>query len=218
MMINDIRFLHEQLSQDLSRVLDKNIVILGCGAIGANLAISLARRGFRKFWLVDDDRIERHNLSTQPWSEPDLKRLKVQVLSEQLFTKTGALGYPLAKRITSPKQIAGWVPDADILVDAFDNAAGRAIAQELSKKYPVVHLGMSTQGTAEVVWDRFYTLPPDVPLADPCNYPLSRTLIELTVAAGAQSVIQFLLTGRRRSYFIRADDLLIKEILQEPKG
>lgn len=206
----DLRFLHEQLATDLSQILDSNLVILGCGAIGANLAISLARRGFCKFWLADSDRIEEHNISTQPWNEFDIGKMKVHVLGATLGSIARAEANTYSKRIALEKQVASWVPEDAVIVDCFDNHEARAIAQSVSRSWPVLHVGMSREGTAEVTWAEGYTVPPDIPLADPCNYPLSRTLIELSVVAAAEAIIRFLLSGTKTDYYINDSQLRIE--------
>lgn len=209
----DARFLHEQLAQNLSQILGKRIMVLGCGAIGANLAISLARRGFKYFYLVDDDKIEEYNISTQPWTEQDLGKLKVSILGDYLYSTCQAEALTYSKRITYAKQLISWLPAAPhLIVDSFDNSKARRIAQELSASYPVLHAGMSIENTAEVTWAENYTIPQDIKLLDPCNYPLSRTLIELTVIASAESIIRFLLTGEKIYYLIDARKLRIHEV------
>lgn len=210
----DRRFLHEHLEHNLTSILDKRIAILGCGAIGSNLAISLARRGFRQFRLVDNDRIDEHNISTQPWSEQDLGSLKVHTLTNYLLLIAGLSEHAYitgwSKRITSKGQLLSWISsDTNLIVDTFDNSASRQIAQELSRNYPVLHAGMSADKTAEITWAERYTVPPDVELADPCNYPLSRTLVELTVIAASEAILDFLLNGKKADYLVWAGNLSI---------
>lgn len=209
----DIRFLHEQLAHDLTPVLDKGIAILGCGAIGANLAISLARRGFCKFYLIDDSRIEEHNISTQPWSTPDLSRMKVAPLARQLLWISEAYTNTYYKRVTKSQQLTSFLPASTaVIVDSFDNSASRKIAQDLSRHWPVLHVGMSAENTAEVTWDENYTVPPDVELADPCAYSLSRSLVELTVIAAAEALMQLLISGKKTDYLIRGKELCIQKM------
>jgi len=206
-IVSDRRFLHETLHKNIDSILNKRISILGCGALGANLAISLARRGFKYFWLVDFDKIEEHNFSTQPWRIQDLGRTKALTLASELYMMTKAQAEIYPSRVQTARLLQG-----DAMVDCFDNHEARKIAQEFSIGYPVVHAGMSNQNTGEVTWDIRYTVPPDVKLNDPCNYPLSRTLIELTVIATSESVINFLMTGNKQDYLINANKLEIRKI------
>jgi hypothetical protein len=211
----DIKFIHEQLAKDLGRILGKQIAILGCGAIGANLAISLTRRGFNNFLLVDYDKVQEHNISTQPWSNFDIGSLKVKVLSECLHQIEEMNIIPFSKKLERAGQIIPFLSkekDNTVIMDSFDNQESREIAHELSPLFPVLHVGMSSENTAEITWSEHYTIPKDTNLDDPCNYPLARTLIELSVVATAEAIIRFLLTKQRHSYLIKANNLNVIQV------
>jgi hypothetical protein len=68
---------------------------------------------------------------------------------------------------------------------------------------------MSNQNTGEITWAEKYTVPPNVKLADPCNYPLARTLIELTVVAASEAVLSYFKRGDKYNLFINANTLQI---------
>jgi hypothetical protein len=218
--MNDLKFLHENLYHDISHFVDKHIVILGCGAIGANLAISLARRGFKNFFLFDYDKISEHNFSTQPWAKQNLGRYKAETLAVSLFSMTGAEALVSNKKVEDTRDIADLLRTLhyhpDVIVDCFDNNAARTQTYFLPTLSwmtgNVVHVGMSNQNTGEVTWNNRYTIPPDVKLADPCNYPMSRTLVDLTVTAAAESVMTFLTTEEEQDYLINANLLRIEKI------
>lgn len=64
---------------------DKNILILGLGGIGANVAIVLERAGFNNFTLVDFDVVEESNLIRQfPYDCNDVGKLKTEIMKEKL--------------------------------------------------------------------------------------------------------------------------------------
>ena len=205
----DRRFLHETLYQNIDKIINRRISILGCGALGANLAISLARRGFNNFWLADFDKIEEHNFSTQPWRTQDLGKNKAMILAFELFMMTKARAEVYQRKIETNKILC----DSNIWIDCFDNHSARQTAQDIFKiaQMPVLHVGLSNQNTGEVTWDIRYTVPPDVKINDPCNYPLSRTAIELTVVAASEATINFLLNNKRHDYFINANTLEIRK-------
>jgi len=212
----DRKFLHEYLEHDLTKHLGKPICILGCGAIGANLAISMARRGFGKFMLVDDDRIEEYNISTQPWNEIDLNSGKAQILASKIAEISHSnRPYSLTKRIVASTDLFNWFGRInvypEVIVDCFDNSESRDIAQSvfIELKYDVLHAGMSSENTGQVSWAENYTVPSKVELADPCNYPLSRTLIELTVVVTSEALLAFFLNKEKMNYVVNANTLKI---------
>src|SRR5262245_10565137 len=83
-------FLHEQRYRDLAPIADRLVTICGAGALGANLAETLARMGLRRLRAIDRDRIEAHNLSTQPWTQQDVGAPKARVLANALYRAVGA--------------------------------------------------------------------------------------------------------------------------------
>src|SRR5262245_66205736 len=82
-------FLHEQIYRDLGPVGERQVAICGAGALGANLAETLARMGLRRLRVIDRDRVEPHNLSTQPWVQQDIGGLKARVIANALYRAVG---------------------------------------------------------------------------------------------------------------------------------
>lgn len=75
-------FFHEQLyrsSQSMTQIRDYPITICGAGALGANITENFARSGFGKLKVIDRDRIEERNLSTQPYYRSDVGAFKVKI-------------------------------------------------------------------------------------------------------------------------------------------
>ncbi len=206
------RFIHEVRNKDLSLKWDSTIAILGCGAIGGNLAISLARRGFRSFMLVDHDRVAEHNISTQPWYIYDVDKMKATSLANLLYMLNQVKAPIYQDPVKTLAQLRRVFPQQTVLaVDCFDNAMARSITRQITW-CPVMHVGMSGEDTGEVTWNDRYQVPPDVNLTDPCDYPMGRTLVELTVVAAAEAVLGFLGQGVQRDYFIQARQLKITRV------
>ena len=61
------------------------IHIIGCGAIGSNLAVMLTRLGAVKLELWDADTVEEHNITNQAYTNSDIGRLKVEALADHLL-------------------------------------------------------------------------------------------------------------------------------------
>lgn len=54
--------------------------VIGCGGVGAWIAIDLALTGVQKLRLFDDDTLEAHNLNRLPFSATDIGNKKTTVL------------------------------------------------------------------------------------------------------------------------------------------
>lgn len=65
-----------------SKLKDLNVMVIGVGAIGRNLAVQLAAIGTRKLRIVDFDTVETENLAPQGFFEKDLGKPKVEAVME----------------------------------------------------------------------------------------------------------------------------------------
>lgn len=63
----------------------KPIHIIGCGAIGSNLAVMLIKLGAMEIHLWDFDRVEPHNITNQAYNECDINTFKVDSLKNNLL-------------------------------------------------------------------------------------------------------------------------------------
>src|SRR5450755_858288 len=78
-------FFHEERHASLAPFADRLITICGAGALGGNLTETLARMGFSRIRLIDKDRVEMRNLSTQPYSRAEVGSPKARALANMLY-------------------------------------------------------------------------------------------------------------------------------------
>ncbi len=117
-----------------------NVVIIGCGALGSNIATLLVRAGVGKIRIVDRDFIEYHNLQRQVlFDEDDIKaQLPKAVAAERHL-----------KKINSSVEIEGIVADAnysnieglcsgaDVILDGLDNFETRFLLNDVALKHRI---------------------------------------------------------------------------------
>ncbi len=89
---------------EVDKVKDLSVLIVGCGAIGRNVASNVARLGIKTITLVDGDIVEPHNIVPQNWKLADCDRPKVEVLGEEISAQMENV-----EVITVPKM---WSPNA----------------------------------------------------------------------------------------------------------
>jgi integrative and conjugative element protein (TIGR02256 family) len=65
-------------------LLGKNVIVLGCGAIGARIAEHCVRAGVRRLVVADRDRVGPGVLVRQPYEDPDIGRAKALQLAGRL--------------------------------------------------------------------------------------------------------------------------------------
>lgn len=61
--------------------LNDTLTIIGCGAVGSNLALIAAKMGFHEFDLWDADIVEPHNLANQAYDVEHIGMKKVAALA-----------------------------------------------------------------------------------------------------------------------------------------
>lgn len=194
---------------DLSR-LNSRIVVCGAGALGSNFVDQITRIGASNLTVIDKDRIEESNISTQIWMKSEVGNLKTAALQSRVFKTTGVEIESIPKEFSS-SNAKKFFKNAAIVVDVFDNNSSRKIVQAYCRAstIPCIHAGVSGDGYGEVVWDAEYKVPEDVS-GDPCEVPFSRNLVMLTVTVLCEEVINYLLNARSRSWSITLKDLAIR--------
>jgi molybdopterin-synthase adenylyltransferase len=204
-------FMHEQRYRSLAPAADQLITICGAGALGANLAETLARMGLRRLRAIDRDRVAAHNLSTQPWTQQDVGAAKARVLAAAL-SRAVAARLDAQQIELAPHNARRLLQGSAVVVDAFDNIPARAAVAEAAAalSIPCLHVALGLGGDyACGLWGDSYQLPPEPPtmLADPCDYPLTRPLALLAAASAAEVLVTFLLSGERRGFEVTLRDL-----------
>lgn len=64
------------------------LAIIGTGSIGSFLALAINKLGFQNLLLIDDDKIEQHNIPTQFYFHNDANEFKVKALEKYLEGNT----------------------------------------------------------------------------------------------------------------------------------
>lgn len=207
-------FLHEQLYRTdaiLQKLHQFPITICGAGALGANIAENLVRAGCKTLTIIDKDRIEDHNLSTQPYFKSDIGGFKARILANNLYRAIGVRAMPINKELNKDN-VSKLLKNSQLVIDAFDNSGSRGLVRNwcAAKKVPCLHAGMASD-YAEVIWNEWYRVPSNRN-DDVCDYPLARNLVLLTVAVASESIINFIAKQEKKNYTITIKDLCIQEV------
>ncbi|GFE67849.1 ThiF family adenylyltransferase [Chroococcus sp. FPU101] len=207
-------FFHEQLyrTNELMKKVEKYpIAICGAGALGANITENLARSGFSQLKVIDYDRIEERNLSTQPYYRSDVGAFKAKILANHLYRAVGVKIVAVTDKLTLESVTS--LLKGNLVIDAFDNSVARGIVKEHCERKSIscLHTGLSSD-YAEIIWNESYRVPSDVN-DDICDYPLARNLVMLTVAVTCETVINFIATKQKLSHSITLKDLSIQSFV-----
>ena len=211
------KYLHEEIyrgAESVARLAEPLVTICGAGALGSNLADNLARQGFRNLRVIDRDRVEEHNVSTQLYGASDVGAWKAEVLRNQLFRnveiEVDAITKSLDER-SARKLLKG----SDIVIDTFDNSDSRCLVQQQCRdsKIQCLHVGLYAD-YCEAIWDHHYKVPKDV-AGDVCEYPLARNLVLLAVSVASEALVRFVLSGTCEDRSATLTDFSVR-MLEQP--
>lgn len=147
------------------------VAVVGCGFVGSIFVTEFLKRCFAgklpwNFRLIDFDTVEDRNVANQNFQLSDVGQHKAQVLGD-LVVNAGrdAEVRPTRLRAENADDLLG---DCALIVDGVDNLATRQLlwGEGLRRGVPVLHLGITQQGTGVVEWThpehRTFSLAPDV--------------------------------------------------------
>lgn len=124
--------------EEMKRLKDKKVLIVGCGGLGGNVANQMVRLGVGNLTLVDFDVFSISNLNRQLFSNTDnIGEKKVEVLQEELRKINPTVFITsFDSRIQNIE-----VPQIDYIVDCVDNIETKIYLSKLSQKrnVPLLH-------------------------------------------------------------------------------
>jgi molybdopterin/thiamine biosynthesis adenylyltransferase len=213
-MNNSAYFFHEQLHRNpdvMRRITGFPVTVCGAGALGANIVESLARQGFASIRVIDRDRIEERNLSTQPYYATDVGAFKAKILANALYRALGVKLDARTEELTT-SNAAKLLKESALVVDTFDNSGSRQAVKDYcaGANLECLHAGLAS-GYAEVIWNEKYRVP-SATQDDVCDYPLARNLVMLTVAVTCEAVIKFVDSGEKPNFTLTLDDFAVKPL------
>ncbi|MGJ5674063.1 MAG: ThiF family adenylyltransferase [Nostochopsis sp.] len=207
-------FFHEQLQRTpplMHKLRDFPVTICGAGALGANITENLARSGFSKLRIIDRDRIEERNLSTQPYYRSDVGAYKAKILTNNLYRALGITVDGRSKELTLANA-SQLLTDSGLIIDTFDNSSSRQALFDYCKnsQIPCLHVGLASD-YAEIIWNQIYRVPSPAN-DDICDYPLARNLVILAVAVACEVIVTFVATEKQESFTVTLADFAIQPL------
>jgi sulfur carrier protein ThiS adenylyltransferase len=135
---------------------NKTVGIAGCGGLGSNCAVALARVGVGHLIIVDFDIISESNLNRQYYFYDQIGTPKIQALKENIerinpLVKVTAINLKL-----DDQNIKDIFDGVDVLVEAFDRSDQKQIIIESALAlWPdrplVIGIGMAGWGGSDMI-------------------------------------------------------------------
>lgn len=128
----------------MAELKDFAITICGAGALGANVVENVARSEFGKLKVIDRDRIEERDLSTQPYYRSDVGAFNARILANGLYRKIGTKVDSETRELTT-ETVDALLKGSQLVIDLFDNSIARQTVKDYAERtgIPCVHAGLS---------------------------------------------------------------------------
>ncbi len=108
--------------ENFQKVQSAKVGIAGAGGLGSNCAFNLVRTGFRKFCIIDFDKVEFSNLNRQFYFYDQIGLKKVQALTQNLKRINPDIEIEVTTERIEKENINDFFSDCQIIVEAFDKA------------------------------------------------------------------------------------------------
>ena len=192
----------------MDKIATTRFVVCGAGALGSNLVDNLTRLGAKYVRVIDDDRVEDHNIGTQLYGLADVGALKVDVLRSHLYRACEIELDAINKRLKNGN-VKKFLKGAELVIDTFDNAESRELVRKfcLEADIACLHVGLF-EDYGEVLWNKEYVVPTDGN-ADVCDYPLARNLVVLLIGIASEVAIRFVLNGSQTNWTATLGDFQV---------
>ncbi len=134
----------------------KTVGIAGCGGLGSNCAVAMARVGIGKLIIADFDIIEESNLNRQYFFHQQIGKKKAKSLCENIQLINPVVKVEAHDIKLNSDNIINIYKECDVIVEAFDKAEMKQmIIETVSENLPqtplVVGLGVAGWGDSNSI-------------------------------------------------------------------
>jgi sulfur carrier protein ThiS adenylyltransferase len=146
----------EQIKQVLKT---KTVGIAGCGGLGSNCAVALARVGIGRLVLADFDLVQEDNLNRQFYFYDQIGMLKVAALKQNLFRINPDVRVNTFDIRLCQSDIIEIYSKCDVIVEAFDKPEMKymildTVHNHMAGKHLVMGVGMAGWGDNNMIRTR----------------------------------------------------------------
>lgn len=178
----------------------KKITIVGVGALGSHVALLL--RNVADLHVIDFDRIEQKNLSSQFHGKPNVGKLKATSFQQTMSFLFGVKIQATTNKLVQDNRqqlLAG----SDLIIDCLDNGEARRIVQAFARTTatPCLHGALAADGGfGRVIWDEKFEIDDSAAGGATCEDGAHLPFIAVTSALIAKAAQDFILTGVKRGF------------------
>lgn len=117
--------------EDMEKLAASRVLVVGCGGLGGNIIEYLARAGVGALTVVDGDVFEESNLNRQILSTAgNIGQKKALAAAERVRAIDPTIDVTPVCEFFTKENASALMSDADLVVDALDNAASRLALED----------------------------------------------------------------------------------------
>jgi sulfur carrier protein ThiS adenylyltransferase len=133
------------------RLRNKSVGIAGCGGLGSNCAVALARSGIGRLVIADFDAVSAGNLDRQYYFLDQVGRKKVEALKENIRRIDPRVEVTAVDRRLDPDSVSEVFRDCQVIVEAFDRAEMKkmlieTVLERMPGKFIIAGSGLAGYG------------------------------------------------------------------------
>jgi len=148
--------------EDIKKILKtKTVGIAGCGGLGSNCAVALARSGIGNLIIADFDIIEESNLNRQYYFFDQIGLRKTTALKTNIERINPHINIESNDIILTEENIPDIFKNCDVIVEAFDKTEMKemmmkTVSNKMPEKYLVMGIGMAGWGANNLFTDKHF--------------------------------------------------------------
>jgi sulfur carrier protein ThiS adenylyltransferase len=133
------------------RLHNKSVGIAGCGGLGSNCAVALARIGVGRLVIADFDDVSAGNLDRQYYFRDQVGLRKVQALKDNIARINSRVDVVACDRRLDPTSLGEIFRECQVIVEAFDRAEMKkmiieTVLERMPGKFIVCGSGLAGYG------------------------------------------------------------------------
>lgn len=130
------------------KLIDATVTIFGCGSVGGNIAIQLARSGIKHFILMDAKKVSKSDIARHMYFEQsDIGLAKVEALKKYLMKINSVIKVETFKKVLRPEtDILGLIGKSTFVVNTADEPYIGYTSAKISRVCVKLHTPMYSAG------------------------------------------------------------------------
>jgi len=154
-------FLSMKFQEIKKKLKTKTVGIAGCGGLGSNCAVALARVGIGRLIIADFDKIEESNLNRQYFFWNQVGKIKSDTLKENIERINPEVEVISHHVFIDESNFKELFRECDLVIEAFDRSESKEmIVKSMSKFFPdrilIMGIGISGWGQNDSIKETRY--------------------------------------------------------------